>query len=77
MEQRNQECFLVTEKQNFIHRILSYEDSFTCLNSEKASQLYKVHHEFKSKYVLCVCVCVWEREREREREWVWVVYMNP
>ena len=41
MEQRNQECFLVTEKQDFIHRILSYEDSFICLNSEKASQLSK------------------------------------
>ena len=73
MEQRNQECFLVTEKQDYIQRILSYEDSFIFLNSEKASQFSKgdaniwlISSWIQSKYVVCVCVCVCERERERE-----------
>ena len=66
MEQRNQECFLVTEKQDYIQRILSYEDSFIFLNSEKASQFSKgdaniwlISSWIQSKYVVCVC----ERER--------------
>ena len=74
MEQRNQECFLVTEKQDYIQRILSYEDSFICLNSEKASQfskgdanIWQISSWIQSKYVVCVCV------RERERG----AYMNP
>ena len=78
MEQRNQECFLVTEKQDYIQRILSYEDSFICLNSEKASQFSKgdaniwlISSWIQSKYVVCVCVCVCVRERERERH-IWI-----
>ena len=78
MEQRNQECFLVTEKQDYIQRILSYEDSFIFLNSEKASQFSKgdaniwlISSWIQSKYVVCVCVCVCVRERERERH-IWI-----